>query len=388
MIAAQPGERFQSTMSQVVVQPVETRRDRKDFLELPWRLHKNDPYWVPPLRREQAKLVGFHHHAFYDSAEAQPFLARRNGQVVGRILAIVNHAYNEIYTEHRGFFGFFESIDDVDVAQELFSAARTWLAERNLTRMRGPVNPSMNYECGLLVDGFDSAPTFMMTYNPAYYPKLFEACGFTKAQDLLAYFGHIDQMPAIDGRLGQIAEQVRERFDVKVRPLDRRNFRRDVEVFLKMYNGSMVLTWDYVPISPSEIEYLSKSLRFLLIPELAMIADAEGQTAGVVLCLPDYNPRIKRIDGRLFPFGFVRLLRNKRAIKRVRVVAINVLPEFQRLGLGLVLLRALMPAALANGIREAEFSWVFESNEMARMGLEKGGARVYKTYRIYDAPGS
>ncbi|MBL9125297.1 MAG: hypothetical protein JNG90_16790 [Planctomycetaceae bacterium] len=373
-------------MSQVVVQPVRTRRERKEFLQLPWQLHQNDPNWIPPLRREQAELVGYKHHAFYDAAESQSFLARRNGRVVGRILGIVNHAYNEMYTEHRGFFGFFESINDVEVAQALFEAVRDWLAERNLTRLRGPVNPSMNYECGMLVEGFDSPPTFMMTYNPEYYPQLLEACGFTKAQDLLAYFGHIDQMPEIDGKLGRIAEQVAERFEVTIRPMDRRNFVKDVELFLKLYNGSMVLTWDYVPISPSEMKFLAGSLKYLLIPELAMVANCEGKQAGVVLCIPDYNTRIKQIDGKLFPFGFVRLLRNKRAIPRVRVVAINVLPEFQRLGLGLVLLRGLLPAALANGIREAEFSWVFESNEMARMGLEKGGATVYKRYRIYDAP--
>jgi len=141
-----------------------------------------------------------------------------------------------------------------------------------------------------------------------------------------------------------------------------------------------------VPISDSEVKHLAKSLQHLLVPELAMLSDVEGQPGGVVLCLPDYNPRIKKIDGRLFPFGFIRLLYNKRSIKRVRVVAINVLPDFQRLGVGLVLLRGLVPAAIDYGLREAEFSWVCENNEMARMGLEKGGATIYKTYRIYDAP--
>lgn len=372
----------------VIVEPVQSRRQRKEFLEYPWALYREDPNWIPPLRGELAGLLGYKPHPFYEAAVSQTFLAYRQGRVVGRIAGIINHAYNRLYSEQRGFFGFYESIDDVNVAQALFAAVRQWLAGHNLSRLRGPVNPSMNYECGLLVDGFDGPPTFMMTYNPDYYPRLFEACGLTKAQDLYAYYGHIDQMPAIDSKFGQIAEQVCERYGVTLRPLDRRNFLKDVEHFLRTYNGSMILTWDYVPISDSEMHHLAKSLRYLLIPELAMRADVEGKPAGVVVCLPDYNPRIKQIDGRLFPFGFIRLLRNRRAIKRVRVLAINVLPEFQRLGVGLVLLRGLVPAALAYGLSEAEFSWVFESNEMARMGLEKGGAQVYKTYRIYDVPES
>jgi GNAT superfamily N-acetyltransferase len=330
--------------------------------------------------------LGYKHHPFYDEAESQTFLAYRDGKIVGRIAAIVNHAYNRVFSEPRGFFGYFESTDDVEVAQALFDTARQWLAERGKTLMRGPLNPSMNYECGLLIDGFDSPPTFMMTYNHAYYPKLFEACGLTKAQDLYGYYGQVDQMPALEGKLGAIADQVKERYGVTLRRLDRKHFLRDVETFLRMYNGSMVLSWDYVPISDSEVHHLAASLRYLLVPELALISEVEGKVAGVVVCLPDYNPRIKRADGRLFPFGFIHLLRNKRAIKRVRVVAINVLPEYQRLGVGLVLLRGLVPAAVEYGLEEAEFSWVAESNQMARMGLEKGGATIYKTYRIYDAP--
>jgi GNAT superfamily N-acetyltransferase len=372
-------------MSQLEIVPVRKAWEHREFLTFPWKLYRHDPYWVPPLRRNQRELVGYARHPFYDAAEAQTFLARRNGQTVGRIAGIVNHAYNRQYSsEPLGFFGFFESIDDQEVATGLLDAARTWLAERNLDVMRGPANPSMNYECGLLVEGFDSAPTFMMTYNPPYYVRLLENYGLRKAHDLLGYIGYMSQMPEIEGRTGRIAEQCMERYGVTVRPMDRRHFKRDVETFLRLYNHSMVLTWGFVPISPGEMRHLASSLRHLIHADLAIVAEVEGRPAGVVLCLPDYNPRIKEIDGRLFPFGFLRLLSPRKDIKRVRVVAINVLPEFQRVGVGLVLLRALVPAARQLDIEEAEFSWVLESNDLARLGLEKGGARYYKRWRMYD----
>jgi GNAT superfamily N-acetyltransferase len=166
--------------------------------------------------------------------------------------------------------------------------------------------------------------------------------------------------------------------------MDRRRFEQDVELFLKLYNSSMVLTWGFVPISSSEMRHMASSLKMLLHPELAIIAEVDGKPAGVVLCLPDYNPRIKEIDGKLFPFGFLRLLSPRKDIRRVRVIAISVLPEYQRVGVGLVLMNALVPAARELNIEEAEFSYVAESNDLARLGLEKGGARLYKTWRMYD----
>lgn len=372
-------------MSSVQVIPVRTRREKREFLGYPWKLYRGDPYWIPPLRMNQRELVGYSRHPFYEEAEAQTFLARRGKDTVGRIAAIDNRAFNrEFPTDPVGFFGFFDSIDDQEVAGGLFDAAREWLAERNLETIRGPANPSMNYECGLLIEGFDSSPTFMMTYNPPYYGRLIENYGFAKAQDLLGYIGHMSQMPEIDSRIGHLAQQVMDRFSVTVRPMDRKHFERDVELFLRMYNGSMVLTWGYVPISQSEMKHMAKSLKKLIYPELVMISEVEGTPAGIVLCLPDYNPRIREIDGRLFPFGFLRLLSSRRDIKRIRVIAINVLPEFQRVGVGLVLMQALVPAAIEMQIDEAEFSWVSESNDMARLGLEKGGATLYKKWRMYD----
>lgn len=371
-------------MADVVVTPVHSRQDRKQFIRLPWRLYRDDPNWIPPLIHNQEQLLGYRKHPFHENAEVQTFLARRDGQVCGRVAAILNHAHNRYYSERRGFFGYFESIDDQQVANALFDAVRAWFSQRDVYQLRGPANPSMNYETGLLIEGFDSPPTFMMTYNPPYYPQLIEGYGFRKTHDLLAYVGHRSQLPETEARLGRIAEQALERSQASIRSLDRKRFREDVQAFLDLYNRSLTSMWGFVPMPPNELRALASSLRLLLIPELALLAEAEGKQVGVILGLPDYNPRIKQIDGRLFPFGFIRLLWNKRELKRIRVISINVLPEYQRWGLGLVLMRGLVPKALEMGIEEAEFSWVSEANDLARMGLEKGGARHAKTYRMYD----
>lgn len=371
-------------MSEVVVSPVRTRTERRQFLDLAWRLYESDPLWIPPLRHNQRQLLGYARHPFHAVADVQTFLARRDGQVCGRIAAILNHAHNKHYQEERGFFGYFESIDDQAVADALFNAVRGWLAERNITLLRGPFNPSVNYESGLLVDGFDSSPTFMMTYNPPFYERLLETYGFRKTHDLYAYVGHVDQLPETERRLGPLADQAAARSNAIVRPLNASRFKEEVRGFLDIYNQSLMSMWGFVPMSEDELKHMAASLRHLLVPELTLLAIAEGKLAGAILGLPDYNPRIKQIDGRLFPFGFMRLLSRKRDVKRIRVVSINVLPEYQRWGLGLVLMRGLVPKCMEMGVEEAEFSWVAEDNDLARMGLEKGGAKIAKTYRVFD----
>lgn len=371
-------------MSEVTVIPVRSWSERRQFVRLPWELYQHDANWVPPLVRNQQQLLGYRSHPFHQIAEVQTYLARRGGRVVGRVAVLVNHRHNERYEELRGFFGFFECVEDARVAAALFDACRAWLNERGISRLRGPTNPSMNYECGLLIEGFDSPPVFMMTYNPPYYARLLENYGFQKAHDLLAYIGHRSQLPQVVEQLGGLADQAQERCNAIIRPLNTSAFLDDVRLFLDLYNRSLLATWGFVPLTEAELRALAASLRHLLVPELSLFAEVDGRPVGAILGLPDYNPVIKRIDGRLFPFGFWHLLRSKREVRRVRVLSINVVPEYQRWGLGLVLMKALVPKALELGVEEAEFSWVSEANDLARLGLEKGGARLYKRYRLYD----
>lgn len=371
-------------MPKLIVKPVETRRERKQFLELPWEINCDDPNWMPPLRENQQELVGFKRHPFYNDAEVQTYLALSDGRPVGRLAAILNHAHNRLHKEERGFFGFFECIDDQEVAAGLFESARLWLGAKGIANIRGPMNPSMNYECGLLVDGFDTPPFFMMTHNPPYYQRLIEGAGFQKAEDMFAFWGHIDMLQNLDQKLAFIIEECKRRFDVKLRRMDRTHFDREVRLFLDIYNQALVGTWGFVPLSEAEIEHLAASLKHLIVPEMTTIAEIDGRPVGAQFGLLDYNPRIKRIDGRLFPWGFVRLLWNKRAIKRVRLVSTNVIPEFQKWGLGLVIASRIVPEFRAWGIAEAEFSWVLESNRLSFGTLQRGGAKITKRYRLFD----
>ncbi|MEX2185566.1 MAG: N-acetyltransferase [Pirellulales bacterium] len=371
-------------MSQIVVAPVSSRRERKLFLHFPWRHYRGDPNWIPPLRANQKELVGFAKHPFYDDAAGQAFLATRDGEVCGRILAAVNRAHNRQYDEQRGFFGFFESTDEPDVANALFDAACDWLRSHEMTAVRGPVNPSLNYECGLLVDGFDSPPTFMMTYNKPFYGDLIEGYGFAKSQDLYAFWGHVEMLKSLDEKLAFVAREAAERFNIHVRPFNPRRFRAELDAFLHIYNESLVDTWGFVPLSKAEVKHLGAGLKHLIVPELAIIAEVDGRPVGSTFGLLDYNPRIKQMDGRLFPFGFLKLLRRRKELKRVRLLSTNVLPEYQRWGVGLVLVNALVPKVLDWGIEEGEFSWVLESNHLSRKTLERGGAILEKTFRIYD----
>ena len=371
-------------MSDLRVKPVQSRREKKQFLHFPWTVYRGDPNWIPPLRIDQKEMVNYKPHPFYVDNDIQTFLAYRSGEVVGRVAAILNRGNNQRYDEKRGFFGFFECADDQEAAAGLMDAVKAWFAEQDIHALRGPTNPSQNYCIGLLIEGFDSPPTFMMTYNPPYYERLVEGCGFHKTQDLYAYVGQRDELPAVHAKLEPICEQICERVGVTIRELDTSRFLEDVEAFLSIYNRSLVSTWGFVPMSAEEVRHMARGLRWLIVPQLSVGAEVDGKLVGAVFGLLDYNPRIRQIDGRLFPFGFIRLLRNKRAIKRVRLISTNVLPEYHLLGVGMVLMNGLVPRGLDWGLEEVEWSWVLESNLLSRGSLEKGGARRTKTYRLYD----
>jgi GNAT superfamily N-acetyltransferase len=376
-------ERGQS-VANVCVTPVTTRGQQRRFVDLPWRLYQEDACWRPPLRLAQEELLGFRPHPFYDESKSCSFLATRGSRDVGRLTAIVNAGHVRRYGENRGFFGFFECEDDLAAAEALFAAAREWLSGQGMTTLRGPTNPSLNYECGLLIEGFETAPFFMMTHNRPYYPPLVEAQGLGKIEDLYAFWGEMSMLDTIDSKLGVMVEGVKERFGVVVRPLDRSRFEDEVRMFLDIYNSSLGGTWGFVPLSDAEVRHMATSLKYLIVPELALVAEVDGKPIGSVFCLLDYNDRIKAINGRLFPFGFLRLLWNKRAIRRMRAVSTNVVPEYQAWGVGLVLMAALVPRLYEWGMQEVEFSWVLESNHLSKRTLERGGAIVTKKYRLYQ----
>jgi GNAT superfamily N-acetyltransferase len=371
-------------MSHLEVIRVNNRRERKLFFNLPWDLYQGDPHWIPPIRLVQKELLNYRRHPFYDDAEIQTFVALRDGEPCGRIAALVNHAHNRQYHEQRGFFGFFESVEDAEVSGALLDAGRAWLAERGIEAIRGPVNPSLNYECGLLIEGFHEPAWFMMTYNKPYYGRLLEEYGFRTAQNLVAFWGHIDMLDEISKRLYSVSHSISERFNLQCRPMDVSNFGEEINTFLEIYNKSLVSTWGFVPMSAGEVRKQAAGLKQMIVPELTTVAEIDGKPVGTMFGLLDYNPRIKEMDGKLFPFGFLKLLRKRHALKRVRLISTNVLPEYQSWGIGLALVSRLVPDALKWGIEQAEFSWVLESNDLSYKTLKKGGAKISKRYRIYD----
>jgi GNAT superfamily N-acetyltransferase len=371
-------------VADIAIQPVETRSQQQRFIRLPWRIYADDPCWMPPVIMSQQELLGFRKHPFYERSKSQSFLATRGGRDVGRITAIVNAGHIDRYKEQRGFFGFFECDEDTAASRALFQAAGDWLHAQGMTCIRGPANPTLNYECGLLIEGFDTPPFFMMTHNRPWYAHLVEDAGFGKIEDMFAFWGETSMLGGLDPKLVTMVEGVKERFGVTIRPLDRRRFADEVRTFLHIYNESLGGTWGFVPLTSGEIDHMAASLKYLIEPELTLVAEVDGKPVGAVFCLLDYNPRIKAIDGRLFPFGFLRLLWNKKAIKRLRAISTNVIPEYQAWGIGLVLMNGLYERFMKWGLREVEFSWVLESNYLSRRTLERGGALVTKKYRMYQ----
>ena len=259
-----------------------------------------------------------------------------------------------------------------------------WLEPYDIQQLRGPVNPSLNYECGLLVDGFDSSPFFMMTYNHPYYEQLITSYGFQKSQDLYAFWGHVKMLETLDEKLEIIAKAAAKRFNVQMRRINPKRFKQEVRAFLDIYNESLVNTWGFTPLSDGEMKHMSQGLRQLIVPELTTLAEIDGRPVAAAFGLLDYNPRIKQIDGRLFPFGFLRLLNNRKRIKKARVLSTNVIPEYQRWGLGVTVLSRFRQDVLDWGLEDIEFSWVLESNHLSYKTLERGGAKLDKTYRIFD----
>lgn len=363
---------------------VDNRRDQKAFLQLEKSLYRDDPNWVPPIWQVRKELVGFKPHPFYDDAECRAFLVEEGGQVVGRVVAIINHGHNRLYKEKRGFFGFFECENRPEACHVLLAEACAWLASKGMTDVRGPVHPSLNYEAGLLVDGFDTPPTFMIPYNLPYYEQLLVDFGFEKTQDLYSYRASVDLLDSLDPKLQFVIDEATKRFNVTCRPISKSNFKEDVRVFLEIYNQSLQQTWGYVPMSVAEIDHQAKGLQFLIVPKLTSIAEIEGRPVGAGFGLLDFNPIIKKIGGNLFPFGWIHLLTGKKKLDCVRIISTNVIPEYQKWGLGLVTLSLLTPEVLKHGIKVGEFSWVLESNRLSRGTIERGGVDRSKVHRLYD----
>ena len=369
-------------MSAIEVGPVGNNRALKEFVELPYAIYRNDPYWVPPLRISVRELLDRKKHPYYANAEAEFFLARRNGEVVGRVAAIIDRAHNQTHAENAGFFGFFETRNDPEVAHALLTEARAWVRQRGAAFLRGPVSPSTNYECGTLVDGFDRSPMVMMTYNHRYYPELLEGVGMRKVKDLFAYLSNANTIDM--KKIDRVARRVRATNGVCVRPINMHDFSAEVDRIWEVYSRAWNRNWGFIPMSREEFVVMGKEMKQILKPGLVLIGEVGGRTVGFGLALPDINQALKQAGGTLFPTGLLKILYYQRLVKSVRVLALGVVEEYRASGLAAAFYAELVRAARTLGYGDCEMSWILEDNVLMNRSLEVMGARRYKTYRIYE----
>ncbi len=365
----------------IEVREVTTRRQMKRFITFPLRLYDADSLYVPHLIVERKEFFSSENPAF-EFTDPAYFLAFDSGRIVGRISAHVNARHNRHAGEKAGFFGFLESVQDFAVAAALLEKAEEWLRQRSMQVVRGPLNFSTNHECGMLVDGFDDPPAIMMPYNKTYYPSFMERAGYLKAKDLVAY-DCLDE-DGVPPFLERFAMRAAERYGLVCRPIDKRFFEEDVRTAFRIYNEAWSDNWGFVPMTEAQFRFAAKGLKQVLDPDLAFIAEADGEPVGFSLSLPDYNPLFKKMKGRLLPFGIFIFLLGRRRLERIRTLTLGVVPEFRRRGVESLLIYHTYTGGVKKGYHRGEFSWVLEDNVLLRRAVERIGARAYKTYRIYE----
>ena len=369
-------------MSEVVIQPVVTNADRDQFIKFLWKIYEGNPYWVPPLLMDRRKLMDKKKNPFYAHSDAEFYIAKRDGVMVGRIAAIVNHNHNKEHSEKTGFFGFFECINDQHVADVLFETAKSYVKAKGMTSFRGPANPSVNDEYGLLVEGFTERPTVLMPYNPEYYVKLVEGYGFKKAKDLYSY--NLSQETVYSDRFNRANALVKERNSLTIRTVNMKNFDSDVALVKQVYNAAWAKNWGAVPMTDAEMDALAEDLKPVIVPELVLFAESKGKTIGFALSLPDINVALwYNRKGRLLP-GLLQLYLRKKEINLVRVIVLGVLPEYLNSGAAGVLFYETAVRARKLGYAYGEASWVLEDNVRMNKSAEAMNGKITKRHRIYE----
>jgi GNAT superfamily N-acetyltransferase len=356
--------------------------ERKEFLSFPYQLYKEHKFWVPPLMMEQKKLIDTRQNPFYDEADLAMFVATLNGKTAGRIAAIHNKAYNRYHKTNIGFFGFFDCVDDQRICNLLIKAVGDWFSERGITEVIGPTSPGMMDVIGVLVEGFEYEPGLLMPYNFPYYDRLLEGAGLYKAMDLFAY--RVTKQTVTLDRMARAAEIVRSRLpNLVIRNIDLKNFDSEVAIIQELFNKAWAQNWGFVPLSEKQFKFIAKDLKTVIDPNFAHVAEVDGRPVAFSVALPDLNQALKHIDGKLFPFGLLKLLYYARKIRQVRTALMGVLPEYQGRGIDALLHKQTIENGLVKGFESAELSWILESNvDMIRVA-ERIGAFVEKRYRMY-----
>ena len=373
----------------IEVTEVRSRAERNAFIKFPWQIYAGDPVWVPPLLIERKSFLDRTKHPFFEHGDAALFLARREGEIVGRIMASDDPNYNSLHETNTGCFGLFESIDDREVTAALLGAAMDWLRARGRNEIMGPLDYSTNYVCGLLVEGFQHPPTILTAHNPPYYAALFESCGLEKVKDFYAWW--LADWRQAASRLRQLADRLKNRKAATIRSADLKKLDEESQRLRDLYNQAWQKNWGFVPFTPKEFTFMAHELKPIVEPDFTLIAEVDGIPAGFILCVPDINVALRHANGRLtrfgLPIGLAKLLYYKRRIKTVRLVALGVVAKYRRHGIAeMLVLRAIESVMIKRGFTSGECSLVLEDNHMMNRFLEAIGADKYKTYRIYRRP--
>lgn len=371
--------------AELTVRPVAGRRELREFILLPFRLYQGIEQWVPPLVSERKRHLDRRRNPFFSHADAEYFLAWRGDRVVGRISAQVDHRFNEFQDNDWGMFGFFECEDDAEVAGALLDTARDWLRARGRDRMIGPLNFSTNHECGLLVEGHERAPQILEDWHHPYLGPLLEGQGLVKEMDLYKWSLHVSGRDQVMPIIFDLAEKLEPEHGIRIRGMRRRDLKAEVGRFMEIYNAAWERNWGFVPLTDTEIEHYASELKPVLDENWAMVAERvdTGETVGVALTLPDFNQVLKKLNGRLLPFGWVRALRDKGKVDAVRVFALGVKPEYQHTGVAAALYARHFDMAASTPQHGGEMGWILEVNKPMNKAMEAMGGKIVKRYRIY-----
>ncbi len=366
----------------VTIKPVNSRCYRKKFIKLPWKIYREDPNWVPPLIIDRMAFLNPKKNPYFEHSQVQLFLAYKNGKLAGRISAHENRNHNAKYHDTTGFWGFFECINDQEVANALFDAAVTWLRLRDLSSALGPANFSVNEEFGLLVDGFDTPPCIMMLHNPPYYQTLLENYGFKKAHDLYAY--ELYDKSGLPDTVVQRAIALKESGEYTIRNVRLKELEKEVSGLHHVLTEAWQENWSSVPMTEEEILHLAKDMKPVLDEEFFLIAEKDGKAVGFSVFIPDMNEAIRHANGRLFPFGLLKILWYKRKIRSGRVPLMGVLKEHRHKGIDSAFYYETYVRGRVRGYQRGEASWILETNAPMNKALQKLGAKIYKIYRMYE----
>ncbi len=370
------------------VKPVISADQKKLFIDIEWQLNKNVPHWVSPLRLDRKEVLDKKKNPFFQHAEIELFIAYKNGQPVGRIAAITNENHNKYYNDKSGFWGFFCCENNQETADALFKEAANWLKSKGRDQMLGPVDPSTNDQCGLLIEGFDSPPFIMMNHNPPYYQDLAEKFGHKKAKDLYAWFQTTkDALDNISEKMYRVSTKIREKYDITIRNISSKRLDEEIKLIKEVYNNAWSENWGFVPFTDDEINHVAANLKLIADEELLLIAEQKGKPIGFSVSLPNVNEIFAKIpDGKLLPSGIFKLLLGKKKIKDVRVIILGVSKEYQFLGLGSIFYIETITRAYNKGYRGGEMSWILEDNTTMNKAIEAIGSNLYKKYRMYTYP--